>query len=290
MLTLGPLKKLFLMNLKKMCLSLCLLPAWCAAQTGTMPASAGVPSSRPDSLKAQVKLEEPVYLRNSVKMNLTSLALNNYSFSYERVLSPKISVVGSYGFMPEKVLGDRALVKRIAERFTDEEDDASELDKITTSTNTFTGEVRLYGGKYPGARGFYASLYGRYMRLNVNYPDSYQSVENKTYQIPYQGTLQGVGAGLMVGFQWLIRERVTLDWYILGGHYGKMFGEMVAVKDLSKMSPAEKAGLKEDIEYYVRIGETQYMEATVTEEGVKAKAVGPFLGVRGFGINLGIAF
>jgi hypothetical protein len=278
------------MNLKLLCLSLCLLPAWCAAQTDTMSAPAGAPAYQPDSLKAQVKLEQPVYLRNSVKMNLVSLVLNNYSFSYERVLSPRLSVVGSYGFMPEKVLGDRELVKRIARRFIDVEQAASDLDIITTSTNTFTGEVRLYGSKHPGARGFYASLYGRYMRLNVKYPDIYRSVENKPYHIPYQGTLHGVGAGLMAGFQWLIREQVTLDWYILGGHYGKMFGDVVAVKDLSEMSPAEKAGLKEDIEHYVSIGDKQYMEATVTDEGVKAKAFGPFLGVRGFGINLGIAF
>jgi hypothetical protein len=49
--------------------------------------------------------------RNGVKMNLTSLAINNYNFSYERPVGKKVTLVGGYSFTPESRFGSLPIVK-----------------------------------------------------------------------------------------------------------------------------------------------------------------------------------
>jgi len=148
----------------------------------------------------------------------------------------------------------------------------------------------LYAGKHQGARGFYVSAYGRYANGQVDYTDQYESVENKTYRMPYSSSLHGVGGGLMFGAQWLLARRITLDWYIIGAHYGSMKGDITAATDLSHMSQAEQAGLEEDLEHFVKLGNRYQLEATVDDRGVSATTDAPFVGIRGFGLNFGIAF
>lgn len=268
----------------------CSSVGWCAAQTDTLSAPTVGASTLSAADSVRTLTATPVFKKNNIKVNLSSLLLNNYSFSYERSLSQRVSMAAGYRFMPKTTLDNMALARHISEKYVQDEEIHSELDNIATSNSTITGEVRLYGGRHPGARGFYVAAYGRYMRSKVDYLDEYQSVENRTYQIPYHTTLNGFGGGLMFGAQWLIADRVTLDWYILGAHYGKLTGDIEAVTNLSGMTDAEKAGLEEDIEHYVSFSDRISVDATVTDNGAKAKADGPFVGIRGLGINIGIAF
>lgn len=227
-------------------------------------------------------------------MNLSSLALKNYSFSYERSLTRKISFVAGYRFMPYSSLDGLPLVDKLQDRLIDKDvltqNDLDNLSDWSAANKTFTGELRFYGGKEPGARGFYLSLYGRYTDMQVAYLYDYET-SNKAYLIPLKSNVKGLGGGLMIGSQWLIAKRVVLDWYILGGHYGKLTGNTDAAVDLSSMTAAEKAELQQDLESLIDAGDISFIsEATVTDEGVKAKIDGPFLGIRGAGISLGIAF
>ncbi|QCR24843.1 DUF3575 domain-containing protein [Pontibacter sp. SGAir0037] len=225
-----------------------------------------------------------------MKINLSSLALGNYSFSYERSLTPKISFVAGYRFMPEQSAGDMWISKEISKRFLDEDDELrSDLDKIQLSNNAVTGEFRFYTGKKPGARGFYVSVYGRYTTIKTNYIYDYET-QNTSYQLPLQADMKGFGGGLMIGSQWLIAKRVTFDWYIIGAHYGKLKGDLAAVRDLSPLSASQKAELEQDIEDILVIGDKQYIDATVTDQGVTGKLNGPLAGIRGLGFNIGIAF
>jgi hypothetical protein len=230
------------------------------------------------------------FAKNNVKINLSSLLLNNYSFSYERSVSKKISVVAGYRFMPETVIGSMALTRNIVENMDVDADIRNNLDNFRSSNQAYTGEVRLYSGKKPGARGLYVSLYGRYtnMRYDVDIQKTY---DEKEYNIPIRSNVAGIGAGLMFGSQWLIAKKVVLDWYIIGGHYGKLTkGEFTGTADLSELSAQEKQDLEEQIEELGIIGSNKYIEAEVNDNGARATVTGPFLGIRGFGINLGYAF
>lgn len=238
----------------------------------------------------KLDLENKHYPKNNVQVNLSSLALKNYNFSYERSLSRKISFVAGYRFMPLTTIGDVPAIKKLVENYLQNDDLKDKLSGISTSNKTYTGEFRFYGGKHPGARGFYLSLYGRYTNMPVNYIYTYEtSTEN--YLIPLKSNLKGYGGGLMIGSKFLIAKRVTFDWYIIGGHYGKISGDDNAAINLSRMSAADKNNLKESIESDLTIiGEKSYVTATVDNAGVKTQTDGSFIGLRGLGFNLGIAF
>ncbi|MCC9166927.1 DUF3575 domain-containing protein [Pontibacter harenae] len=247
-------------------------------------------NSNVSSSAAYADGDSETYKKNNVKINLSSLALNNYSLSYERSLTRKISFVAGYRFMPEKSANDLWLTQQVTKRFLEDVDDLSEdLENVELSNNAVTGELRFYTGSKPGARGFYLSLYGRYTNMKGTYTFDHDT-ETETYTIPLQADLKGIGGGLMLGSQWLIAKTITLDWYLIGAHYGKLKGDLNAVTDLSTMSADEKADLEQKIETAIVVGDKQYIEATVTDRGVNGKSDSPFIGIRGLGFSLGIAF
>lgn len=221
-------------------------------------------------------------------MNLGGLALKSYNFSYERLLSKKISFSAGYNTMSKNKLSDLPLIKKASEKLLDEDDEIKDdFNKITVSNKAYTGEFRFYAGSHPGARGFYLALYGRYSDTRVNYDYDYEAT-SKTYNLPLKSKVTGFGGGLLLGTQFIIAKRVALDFYF-GGHYGKSKGNGDALADLSTMTVEEKADLKEELESKVEISGKQYLTATVTNDGVKVKADGPLIGLRG-GLSIGIAF
>ncbi|MBC5774747.1 DUF3575 domain-containing protein [Pontibacter sp. KCTC 32443] len=239
-----------------------------------------------------------VFRRNSVKMNLTSLAFSNYSFSYERAIARKITLVGGYSFTPETEAGSIPFISKALEMgeaaTEDDSEEAQEITDIledaTVSSNAFTGEIRFYTGKKPGARGFYASVYGRYATFNLSHMYVYEDDLDFEYDLPITAKMSGFGGGVMLGAQWLIAKRVTFDWYIVGGHYGKLTGDFSAKTDLTMMPEGDRADLEADIEEVFTIGDKKYVDATVKDNGMFGKMNGPFAGIRGLGFNIGIAF
>lgn len=235
--------------------------------------------------------ENKHYPRNNVQINLSSLALQNYNFGYERSLGRKSTFMASYRYMPLSNVNDISLVKTVVEKYLASEDALKkDLANLSTSNKTFTGEFRFYGGKHPGARGFYLSLYGRYTDMQVNYNYNFMAANNQKYLIPLKNNLKGFGGGLMLGSKWLIAKRVTFDWYIIGGHYGKLTGDRAGVMNLNTLSATDKNNLKSNLESDFTVSNQKYVTATVDNTGVTTKVDGPFIGLRGLGFSLGIAF
>lgn len=232
-----------------------------------------------------------VYRKNIFKINLSSFAFHNNSISYERLLSRKVSFVAGYRFMPEVRASTSYIGKKVLEKYGNNSNNLKDnLNSTIIGNTTYTGEFRFYGGKKPGARGFYLSLYGRYMALKTNYAYEYVN-ERGTYVIPLAGTIKGIAGGLMIGSQWQIKKRITLDWYILGGHYGKLNGTLNGITDLKTMSEENKRELRENIESFnEELNGKVVIKATVKDQGVGVEGTAPFIGIRGLGFNIGIAF
>lgn len=253
-----------------------------------------------DSSSAKPPKDLSPYRKNNVKINLSSLALNNYSLYVERSLTRKISFSAGYRSMPMSNLGELPAIKKISANYADGDELFYGINSMSASANAYTGEFRFYGGKKPGARGFYLSLYGRYTDMKIDYNYTYTTSgydpltgienESRTYNVPIKSNIKGLGGGLMLGAQWLIAKRVTFDWYIVGGHYGKLSGTGSGLADLSSMSDMDKSYLKDDLESTGTIVGPSAITATVTNQGVNAKATGPFMGLRGAGFSLGLAF
>ncbi|MEM1122353.1 MAG: hypothetical protein AAGJ18_18040 [Bacteroidota bacterium] len=140
--------------------------------------------------------------RNLVKLNLPNLSFGNITLNYERLLSARNSVSLHLGYIrpqtPISVLNDAFEVE-------------DELDPAEFSGITATAEYRIYGKKKGAGRGFYIAPYARYanhkLAFNTTIDDNFTNASTQ---------LSTIGIGGQVGAQWLIKDRVVIDWGILG--------------------------------------------------------------------------
>jgi len=254
--------------------------------------------SRSDTLDANkfivpqniIKKKE-VYRKNILKMNLTSLALYNNSLSYERSLSKKTTLLIGYRYMPIVYATTPFLNSKAIDQFQIESiGPVDKLESLAIGNQSYTGEIRFYGGKKAGARGFYLSMYGHYLDMTLDFPYQYET-ERYIYTIPFKGSLKGFAGGFMIGAQWFIGNRVSFDWHILGGHYGNLNMDFPANANLSTMESSERRGFERVLisDFDLFNGKSN-IEANSTDYGVHIQGTIPFIGIRGFGFNLGIAF
>src|SRR5688572_9637080 len=100
--------------------------------------------------------------KNLVKVSLTSLALNTYSFSYERKIGKKISVGIGYRVMPKGELP----FKSNSESIIDDPETYKHLDNLSTGNTAITPEIKFYFGK--GVfRGFYLAPFARFAKYTA---------------------------------------------------------------------------------------------------------------------------
>ncbi|WP_343701481.1 hypothetical protein [Chitinophaga sp.] len=262
-------------------LSVCL---HATAQTTPVQTAEEAPS-RKDRLRNQP------YFSNIIKTNLSTIALGNYGLTYERLIARKISASLGYRFMPKTGLTQTPLTEKVMDYFREEDGDMSEqLDKLKMSGNAITAEIRFYTGRRPGAKGFYAGVYGRYSSFKYDYPYDFERPDESMVLVPMKGKSSGIGGGVILGGQFNIHKRVIIDLFIIGGHYGSMSGKVDAPTDLSMLDEQERADLKEEVESLIDIGGKKNITAEVRNDGMYADVKLPFLGVRGLGLTIGFAF
>lgn len=230
------------------------------------------------------------YHKNIIKTNLSTIALANYGLTYERMLTRKISASVGYRFMPSTFITQSPLGEKVMDIVAEEGDDISQqLDKLQMSGNAVTLEFRVYTGKRPGAKGFYAGLYGRYSSFKYDYPYDFEKPSGNTL-VPLKGNSKGIGGGVILGGQFMVAKRVVVDLFIIGGHYGSMTGKLEGLTDMSEFDEADRAELKDEIEGLIDLGGDNGIKADVRDDGVRADIKLPFLGLRGLGLTIGYAF
>lgn len=228
------------------------------------------------------------YNKNNVKINLSSIALNNYSIYYERMLTRKISATVGFRYMPKTRLTETALGKQILDQL--DEEDNEDIKPLAASNNTVTAGIRFYTGHRSGAKGLYAEIYGRYGDFRLDYDYSFTS-NGKEYDMVIKGKARGFGGGLLLGGQFNLFKNMVVDLYIVGAHYGKLSGDIDGVSDLSTMTAEEKTDMENDInDIAPKFNDKKILEAKVDNNGVKGKLDGPFAGIRGLGLSIGWAF
>jgi len=124
---------------------------------------------------------------NVFKANLLSPFLKSGSFFYERTLNQEMSLVGGFFFTnwnPDEY----------------------------TSLNGYgvTLEYRYYLSEVPAPSGAYLAPFMRYQSFNVS--------EEVDMQLN-EGTLSSFGGGLLVGYQRLFKDRITLEAFIGPAYY-----------------------------------------------------------------------
>lgn len=240
------------------------------------------------SLQAQQKDAEPNLHPNIIKFNLTSIALNHYMLQYERVISPKQSFAVGFGFSPNVSLPFK---KTLSDKFGDNEDAARAIESTKFSKITITPEYRFYVGKSKAPKGFYVAPFARYSHMKISQDYTFTPNSGKLHTAKLKGTINGVGAGVLIGTQWILgkKQNISLDWWIAGPFIGTMNGKFNGTDpDMDELSAEDRADLKSDIEG-VDIPLWK-VEATIGENSIDAKLKGAFYGFRTFGISLGYRF
>lgn len=228
-------------------------------------------------------ISRPLHYDNIVKINATSLIVKNISLQYERILNKKMSLALGLRFMPKTSLPFRGSI----ENAIDEEDveTLKFIHEARTGGFAITPEFRYYLGAGYG-KGFYLAPFVRYERFNIESIYPFTDENDVPRDLDFKGHNSTVGIGLMVGSQFRLSDRLTLDWWILGPYYTSNSIKLTASG--FSLSDEGTEMLREDLEDI----EIAWLKAKATVENTSAelKASGSFAAVRGFGLCLGFKF
>lgn len=223
--------------------------------------------------------KEPAPLKNMVKLNLPALALKNISIQYERAVARKVTVAGTFRYMPTGSIPLKSVFIDLA----DDPDTERQLNNLKVGNIAFMPEVRYYFSKKGAFRGFYLGLFANIARYNADLLFEYDDA-SVTKTIPLSGNITSITGGLMIGAQFKLGGRVYLDWWILGPNYGSSNGSLSGKKS---MSPSEQQSLRDELnDLDIPLTKFTY---TVDANGANMDIKGPWAGIRA-GINIGFRF
>lgn len=222
---------------------------------------------------------------NIVKFNLFSAGLKNYSFQYERVVTKHISLALGFRTMPSTGIPFSSAIKNAAD--ATDPNTINMIDNLRLKNTAITPEIRFYTGRKGYGRGFYFAPYYRYASFSAdNVPVEYSSGTGSSKTLNLMGNIKTNAAGLMIGAQWNLGKYVSLDWWILGAHYGSGKGTLNGIPS-APLSTAEQNDIKQTLDdISLPVGN---VSNEVTANSVKLIVDGPWAGIRG-GLTLGIRF
>jgi hypothetical protein len=243
--------------------------------------SIALDSNVPDATKEKSENKQP---KNIFKVNLTAIALKNYSLQYERVLNKSISFAVAYRTMPSTTIPFK---NAILQAVGDDPDTKEVLETFKLSNFAITPEIRFYLSKKGFGRGFYIAPFYRYASFETNsLAFDFQNSANVESSITLSGKLTTNTGGLLFGTQKSLGKHVSLDLWFFGPHYGSGSGTFAGVSS-KPLAQDEQNDLRQELED-LDIPLTN-KTVIVTANGASLKLDGPWAGVRA-GISLGIKF
>lgn len=219
--------------------------------------------------------------KDDLKVNISSLAIRNYHITYERSLTPKLSLSLGFRYMPKGQLPFEKQFKKLIKN------DNVDVANTQLGNLAVTPEFRAYMGKGT-MHGFYISIYGRYARFDATVPVQFTNQEGGTNQALFDGRIKSYSGGIMFGTQYTLWKIVVLDIMIVGGHFGHCNGNLLANNINPPMTPLEQQSLQHNINK--NNGKTFNVSGQVTSPtSANITVSGPWAGIRS-GVNVGIRF
>jgi len=223
---------------------------------------------------------------NSIKFNVSSLLLNNYSVSYEHGFSKHTSFLINARMMPNSVLPFATEIAKASAN------SGADFTKFKLGNTAYTAEFRYYFGKKIRS-GFYIAPYLRKadfdfsvpIEIEIQDPNTLTTTVNKTQ---FNGKLGGLSGGLLLGIQKHVSKRFVVDIWLIGAQVGKLTGDVTASlnpyintimqRELAKKLDQANADSPIPFEYVISQDKVNF----------KANSLAP--GLRGLGLNLGFKF
>ena len=225
-----------------------------------------------DTIKSTEKI-------NILKVNVPALFLKNISLQYERKLGRKNSLAVAVRYRLKSTMPFQSTVEKLIDQ------PAVRVDLFKMGNFGITPEYRFYFGKKAAPQGFYIGPFISYNHYNADIPINYM---NDTKTGVFTGGINTFTAGLQIGAQWKLSEKIYLDWWIVGPNYGISKGDFICNTPLNDVEQ-----ISMDFELF------RLMEGTdpkiidsykVTANGASFVVDGPWAGIRAMGINIGYRF
>jgi hypothetical protein len=211
---------------------------------------------------------------NVAKLGLGELLSLKPSLQYERIINERTSANLTMNFRPSI-----SLPSFFYENVLNVNDNPA----FETSHFAIYPEFRLYTGFNIAPEGFYIGFQGKYAKTNFDLNGLILD-ETDTH---YEGSVTSAGGGLQFGHQWLINEKLTVDFYFIGFSIQKttISGTVTSTNSNADFESMETS-LEESVE---NIPVLNKLEATSTDNSLVTELGSLSLGLR-TGVSLGITF
>lgn len=146
--------------------------------------------------------------KNAIKVGVVGISLGDFSMSYEREITSNtsINVNGGYWNLNSGMVN-------LDNYF--EEGKGVWLQDVGTGWHA-SMDYRFYIGKSEAIKGFYFGPYLRYWQNGLTLADFIQNDNTDGLTFDIAADFSGVGLGAQIGCQWIIADRLSLDWYFIG--------------------------------------------------------------------------
>ncbi len=221
-----------------------------------------------------------------VKLNLTGLVFQNIGLGYEFAFSEKASGALMFKYLPERNLPFTNLFTGTYEGV----DYESPFETMRFSGFGFLPEFRFYPmEQHTAPAGLYLGMFLKYSSYKVTSsvtgeftdPQGNSVIET----VDLVGEFKPLGGGIEIGYQWLINDRISIDWTFIGLGFGVARASITLSNDNVVTSDIEEVA--NDVST-----NTEYIGAPILDVGDQSVTLSVVTGwpsVRG-GITFGVAF
>ena len=214
-------------------------------------------------------------LKHNLKLNLLSLLAVNISLQDEYTLNGNSAVCLGFSYLPERKIITNGVP----------EDRKVEVEDLSFSGFSITPEYRYYF-KGNGPKGLYLAGYFRYAKYSTSEGLYKFKRDDGTYEpVKISGDYTTAVVGVMLGSQWLLSDRMTLDWWILGAGFGSQKADYTGKGDFDA---DDQQDIKDSFEDINVGGIDASVVTSSTQIDVTVKNNWP--AVRAFGLCLGYRF
>lgn len=223
---------------------------------------------------------------NIIKLNIPALVFKNFSVQYEHKLGHKQSLAISARYRPVTGIP----FQKAVEDYIGDSSIRVDLGKI--GNIGINAEYRFYLGKKGDMRGFYIAPMLAYNNYKGDVPVNYYDyVNNKRIDktATFKGSMNTVTAGLQIGAQWKLGEKIYFDWWIAGPSYGISRGDFNFTGSLNDIERISLQFELEKIKQTIPLVNVE-IPSNPDANGAVFKVQGPWAGIRAFGLNLGYRF
>ncbi len=233
-----------------------------------------------------------------LKVNVSNFTVGLGTIQIERVLAKRFSINFGTSFRPKMKVPFAKTVEKYID-IADERVDYISFENVKKQEAKYsqlrlTPEIRIYLGNKPAPYGPYLAFFGRYNHLRADVPVfldvNYNNLPFRL-QLPVDTKLKTSSYGLMLGNQFKLSKRFSLDCYWIGLHVGHATVHGESIQNLGIFDENFRQNLRKQILDTFKINEN-YLSLEVNAKGVTIDNVRrlSYFNFRGLGFALAYNF